>query len=75
MRHYNAAAIRERHNMTTGRLGDALERYERTSDGKLIIDVSAARVEDLYSNFDRSAPYVRRDLDEDLADYLIACAG
>ncbi|MDX1804284.1 MAG: hypothetical protein R3292_09385 [Alcanivorax sp.] len=53
---------------------DILSRYERDADGRVIIDVSANRVEDLYNNFDKSAPYIRRDLDQDLADYLIACA-
>ena len=32
------------------------------------------RIEDLYNDFDKSAPYIRRDLDQDLADYLIECA-
>lgn len=51
-----------------------LGRYEHDDAGKSIIDVAAARVEDLYNNFDKSAPYARRDLDGDLADYLIGCA-
>lgn len=53
---------------------NVLNRYERQGDGSIIIDVSAARVEDLYNNFDRNAPYVRRDLDPDLAEYLEDCA-
>jgi hypothetical protein len=52
----------------------ALERYERTAAGRFIIDVTAPRLEDLYQFYDRTAPYVKRDLDPDLADYLIACA-
>ncbi len=51
-----------------------LSRYEIAPDGRIIIDVAAARVEDLYNDFDKSSPYVRRDLDQDLVDYLIACA-
>ncbi|KQC12305.1 MAG: hypothetical protein APR63_02885 [Desulfuromonas sp. SDB] len=51
-----------------------LNRYERSDDGIVIIDVSASRIEDLYNNFDKSAPYLRRDLDQDLVDYLIDCA-
>ena len=50
-----------------------LSRYERDADGNIIVDVSATRVEDLYNDFDKSAPYIRRDLDRDFADYLIAC--
>ena len=51
-----------------------LDRYERTSEGRLIIDVAARRVEELYENFDKSAPYHRKDLDEDLVAYLAGCA-
>lgn len=53
---------------------DVLSRYERDVEGNIIIDVSAMRVQDLYNDFDKSAPYIRRDLDQDLADYLIGCA-
>ena len=51
-----------------------LNRYEKTGDGSVVIDVAAPRVEVLYSNFDKSAPFIRRDLDQDLVDYLIECA-
>lgn len=53
---------------------DVLNRYERDEQGNIILDVAARRVEDLYNDFDKSAPYIRRDLDQDLADYLIGCA-
>jgi hypothetical protein len=53
---------------------DVLNRYEQDGQGNFILDVSASRVEDLYNDFDKSAPYIRRDLDQDLADYLIGCA-
>ncbi|SDP22081.1 hypothetical protein [Desulforhopalus singaporensis] len=53
---------------------NVLSRYERDSEGRIVIDVSATRVQDLYDNFDKSAPYIRRDLDQDLAEYLIDCA-
>lgn len=51
-----------------------MSRYERDAEGNIVLDVTATRVEDLYNNFDKSAPYIRRDLDQDLADYLIGCA-
>ena len=50
---------------------NVLNRYERGADGHILIDVTADRAEDLYSDFDRSAPYIRRDLDPELVDYLI----
>lgn len=53
---------------------DVLNRYERDADGSVVIDVATGRAEDLYNDFDRSAPYTRRDLDQDLVDYLIDCA-
>ena len=51
-----------------------LNRYERTPGGDILIDVAATRVEDLYNDFDKGAPYIRRDLDQDLGEYLIGCA-
>ena len=53
---------------------DILSRYEHDDAGNSIIDVAAARVENLYNDFDRNAPYIRRDLDGDLAEYLTGCA-
>jgi hypothetical protein len=45
-------------------------RYEFTDKNEAIIDVSVHNVESLYSNFDRTAPYSKKDLDEELVDYL-----
>ncbi|MBN2644348.1 MAG: hypothetical protein JXR59_02620 [Desulfuromonadaceae bacterium] len=53
---------------------DVLFRYERDAQGRILIDVTAEKVEELFSNFDRNAPYIRRDLDPDLVDYLIDSA-
>lgn len=50
---------------------EVLRRYARLENGTFVIDITAARVEDLYNNFDKSAPYIRRDLDDNLGDYLI----
>jgi hypothetical protein len=50
-----------------------LDRYEHTVTGSVIIDVAAQRVEDLYENFDKTAPYHKKDLDEDLVYYLTEC--
>jgi hypothetical protein len=51
-----------------------LSRYARTGEGKVIIDVAAGRIQDLYDNFDKYAPYQRKDLDQHLVDYLTDCA-
>jgi hypothetical protein len=50
-----------------------VDRYEQTVDGLVIVDVAARRVEDLYEDFDKTAPYHKKDLDEDLAYYLTEC--
>ncbi|RXK85065.1 hypothetical protein EST62_07895 [Chlorobaculum sp. 24CR] len=52
---------------------DILERYDRTDDGLLAVDVYASKVEELYEDFDKQAPFHRKDLDEDLAAYLLDC--
>ncbi|MDH5297487.1 MAG: hypothetical protein OEV91_00525 [Desulfobulbaceae bacterium] len=48
-------------------------RYERESDGRLIIDVTVERLEELYDRFDSAASYIKKDLNEDFVDYLIEC--
>jgi hypothetical protein len=50
-----------------------LDRYLRTPDNKLIIDITVEKIEDLYSDFDRHTPYRKKDLDPDFADYLVEC--
>jgi len=51
-----------------------LERYARSEDGKVIIDVNAEKVEYLYDDFDKYSPYHKKDLDQGLADYLVNSA-
>jgi len=51
-----------------------LERYARTADGRLIVDISAGRIEDLYNYYDRSAPYLKKDLEPELVEYVLDCA-
>jgi hypothetical protein len=50
---------------------DILERYARSSDGVVIIDIAANRIEELYNDYDKSAPYLKKDLEQDLVDYLV----
>lgn len=47
------------------------ERYVHSDNGDIIIDISAQKVEDLYNDFDKYAPYVKKELDQDLVDYII----
>ena len=52
---------------------EILERYSTTEDGKIIIDITADKIEYLYNDFDKHTPYVKKELDQDLVDYLIEC--
>lgn len=48
-----------------------LDRYDRTADRRVIIDIAAGKVAHLYNDFDKMAPYVKKELDQDLVDYLV----
>lgn len=47
-----------------------LDRYECNDDGRIVIDASVRTIEELYSNFERNAPYLKRDLDQEFVDWL-----
>jgi hypothetical protein len=53
---------------------EILNRYALTETGKIIIDISANRVQDLYNDFDKTAPYIKKDLEGELVEYLLDCA-
>jgi len=48
-----------------------LDRYPRAADNAFIIEVTTEKVEDLYNNFDRNAPFIKKDLDVELSEYLV----
>ena len=50
-----------------------ISRYELTENNEVIIDASVRSVEDLYNNFDRTADYMKKDLDQEFADYVTDC--
>lgn len=50
-----------------------LERYALTDDKRVVIDVSIRSVEQLYHDFDRTAPYHKKELDQEFVDYLTDC--
>jgi hypothetical protein len=51
-----------------------LNRYRRDSAGLLVIDIAANKVNDLYDDFDKQAPFVKKELDYDLVEYLVRSA-
>lgn len=50
---------------------EILDRYSSTMDNKVVIDIAAGKVEDLYNYLDKHAPYRKKDLDQDLVEYII----
>lgn len=50
-----------------------ISRYELTEKNEVIIDASVRSVEDLYNCFDRTAPYLKKDLDQEFVDYVTDC--
>lgn len=48
-----------------------VERYERSENGEIIINISAYKIEDLYNNFDRKSHFLKKDLNQDLVEYII----
>ena len=51
-----------------------LERYAHNNEGTLVIEIATSKVEDLYNHFERYTPYVKKDLDQDFADYITTAA-
>lgn len=50
-----------------------LDRYPRAADGSVIVDIAAAKIEDIFNNFDKATPYTKKDLDTDFFTYLVDC--
>jgi hypothetical protein len=51
-----------------------IDRYSVLEDGSVVINVYVAGIEDLYDHFDRAAPFLKKDLNTQFADYLVECA-
>lgn len=47
-----------------------LERYSRSEEGEIVIDIAAGHIADLYNDWDRNTPYVKKDLDPNLVEYI-----
>jgi len=53
---------------------EILNRYLRTSEDEIIIDIATQKIENLYNDFDRHASYIKKELDHNFVDYLIDSA-
>lgn len=51
-----------------------IDRYEKTQNDELIINISAFKVEDLFSDYDKKSSFTKKDLDDDFEKYLIQSA-
>ncbi len=50
---------------------EILSRYEKSPNNEIIINITIDKIEDLYSNFDRKSPFLKKDLNENFVNYLI----
>ena len=48
--------------MKTGKQKEILDRYSCSDDGKIIIDITADKIEYLYNDFDKHTPYIKKNL-------------
>lgn len=48
-----------------------LDRYPCDSRGLRVIDIAAPRVSDLYDDFDKNAPFLKKGLNDYMVEYLI----
>lgn len=51
-----------------------IDRYPCDGRGLRIVDIAALRVSDLYDEFDKNAPFIKKELDYNLVEYLIESA-
>lgn len=50
---------------------DILDRYDKTQNNEIIIKISTNKFENLYDNFDMSSTFLKKDLSQQLVDYII----
>ncbi|WP_368029937.1 hypothetical protein [Arcobacter sp. s6] len=48
-----------------------LDRYDKTIENEIIIKIFTNRFENLYDNFDMSSSFLKKDLSQQLVDYVI----
>ncbi|AXX84448.1 hypothetical protein CRU86_01040 [Aliarcobacter skirrowii] len=47
-----------------------LNRYDKDENGNLIIKIYTTKIEDLYEDYDKKSTFIKKDLKEDLENYL-----
>jgi gas vesicle protein len=50
---------------------DILDRYDKDNTNRVIIKISTKKIEDLYNDFDKESSFSKKDLDEELVEYII----
>ena len=48
-----------------------INRYDKNQNNELVIKISAAKVEDLFEDYDKKSTFIKKDLKESLEKYLI----
>lgn len=48
-----------------------VDRYERSENNEIIINISAHKIEDLYDDFDKKSHFLKKDLNHHLVEYII----
>ena len=50
---------------------DILSRYDKNEKDEIIIKISTSKFENLYNHFDMSSTFLKKDLNQQLVDYII----
>ena len=48
-----------------------IERYEKNLNDEIIIKIYTSKIEDLYEDYDKKSTFIKKDLKDDLENYLI----
>jgi hypothetical protein len=48
-----------------------IERYDKNQNDEIIIKIYSSKIEDLYEDYDKKSTFIKKDLKEDLENYLI----
>lgn len=47
-----------------------IERYEKNLNNEIIIKIYTSKIENLYEDYDKKSTFIKKDLKEDLENYL-----